>query len=234
VTTTSDLGMQIIREALESYLEPKMAALIVFGALQGQPDENLPQTAEGLMDFARGALALELTRRVGQAEATVVVSNLQAILGAALGSASPPRRRERHRPSQAATHALPDGSGPVKIVVVARSRRLMNQLRAAIGAHLVAAAATSDLKTLEELRRSLGPDVVVIDGQDAADIRPPDLATAMADARGRPLVLIWASDQPWGNAVSRAFDEHGTPFAMIARTEGHEPLLDYVRSRSHG
>lgn len=87
--------------------------------------------------------------------------------------------------------------------------------------------------TLDAVNRALdelGPDVIVIDGQESADISAIDLAAHLGSTREGQLVVVWASDQPWGSAAARALRGKVTT-AEVPRRVGVDAMLDYIRAR---
>ena len=79
----------------------------------------------------------------------------------------------------------------------------------------------------------LTPDVIIVDGQSAADVAPAALADLLALNPDR-LILIWCADQPAGSAVKNALDSRGMNFVAIPRSAGVDPLIDYLRARMSG
>lgn len=224
--------MQVIREALESLLEASVASTVLLEALGHLPDDqDLPTDARALLEFAEGPLRQTLQHHVGGSQTDLTLDSLNHILGTALRAVAAGQPEQAKEASGAKTQALPDNVGPTRLLVVARSERMLNRIKAAVGAHRLAAAASSDIGRTATLRQALSPDIIVVDGQDAPNIDPLDLAADLTNCGEHQVVVIWANDQPWGNAVSGALKRQGCEFAACPRSAGMEPLVDYVRSR---
>jgi chemotaxis response regulator CheB len=123
--------------------------------------------------------------------------------------------------------------GPLKVLVLARSGKLVRKLEVALGPENIGAAAARDEGALSRLEGVLSPDVVIVDGQNAADVSPNALADVLVDNPER-MILIWCADQPAGSAVKNALEARNVDFVAIPRSAGVDPLIDYLRARMSG
>ena len=221
--------MHLIRDALEARVEPALAAKVLFEALDKPDAGEVPQDVESALRFARGPLARTLAHRVGEEAAVLALADLEERLTS--GSSTAPSGRPPSD-TELETRAVSGAEGMVKVLIVSRNRHLVERLGVALGPHRVAATSVSDLETMAQLGGALAPDVIIVDGQNGADIEPADLAQALSPPTDSQLVLVWATDQPWGSAVSKALDEGSLGHVEVPRSEGVDPLLDYLRARS--
>ncbi len=223
-TVSNNTEMRLIRDALEGAVGPADAAKLLFTAL----DEADAEMDADPMDFVRGPLMRILSARLAPEKATELLTLLKETLDPIGGITieevgfedSTTMTRSAHAPS----------SGPLKVLVLSRSNRLVKQLEVALGPESIGAVTAKDETALSRLEGVLTPDVVIIDGQSAADVVPAALAKSLGTDDGR-LILIWCSDQPAGSAVKNALEAHGVDAVAIPRGAGVDPLIDYLRAQ---
>jgi hypothetical protein len=222
---TDKVGMHAIRDALETLVDPLVAARVLFAALD-EPDAEVAGDAEGVMRFARGPLARVLSEEAGFEVVRSLLATLESLIegdGEAPGVV--------WLEADTVTRTLEPVGGPVKVIIVAKSDRLATQLDLALGPTRVAAGVARDLISVSQLSGALAPDVIVVDGQSSPDVAAPELAATLGALKTDPLLIVWAADQPWGSAVVTAMKTHDVDCASIPRDEGVDPLLDYLRAR---
>lgn len=217
--------MHLIRDALEGALGPAEAAKLLFAALD-EPDAEMDADA---LVFVQGPLMRILRGRLVPDQAQELQSLLETALdpvGAitidevGFGEDSTTMTRSVHAPS----------GGPLKVLVLSRSNRLVKQLELALGPGAIGAVSARDETALSRLEGVLTPDVVIVDGQSAADIVPETLAKSLGSSGDR-LILVWCSDQPAGSAVKNSLEAHGVSAVAIPRGAGVDPLIDYLRAQ---
>lgn len=257
----SEVGLSVVRKAIEVHVPEDQAPTVLFEALSELPEgEDIPRTLGALTIFVAGPLARILTQTLGpQKGADAVVGVKKALAAAAIGIApAPPAPADIEvdvsdsdwpdivvddgsessgRETDAAKRptlvmAGDEGSGEaIRVMVIARTARLAQRIRAAFGGHRVSVSFSGRVEDCAERIESFAPSIVIVDGQDAADIRPHDVAQLLVNAPEAVLVLVWASDQPWGSAAVGSLRSSGATFAPVPRSAGVEPMLDYVRAR---
>jgi hypothetical protein len=219
--------MRIVRDLLEEELGPDDAAKLLFTALD-EPDAEME--AEALF-FVRGAMKRVLMAKLGGERAAVLVEKMELALDPMGGITID---ESAFDDSTVLTRSIGGAdSGPLKVLVLARSGKLVRKLEVALGPENIGAAAARDEQSLSRLEGVLSPDVVIVDGQSAADVSPQDLAEVLA-ANPERMILIWCADQPAGSAVKNALEAKGTDFVAIPRSAGVDPLIDYLRARMSG
>jgi len=216
--------MRIVRDILEEDLGPSEAAKLLFAALD-EPDAEMEADT---MLFVRGPMKRILEKRIGTADAVHLVERMESSLDPMGGVTID---ESAFDDSTVMTRALGGGtSGPLKVLVLARSSKLVKMLEVALGPEKIGAAAARDADALSRLAGVLTPDVVIVDGQSAADVPPPELAEALSK-NPSGLILIWCADQPAGSAVKNALESRAMQFVAIPRSAGVDPLIDYLRAR---
>jgi hypothetical protein len=230
-TQIDGLDMHAIRDALEEVLDPDLAARILFEALD-EPDAEVTRDLEGVRQFTHGPLERILEGRLGKAGAARVLKLVDDALDP-LGGITADDAAWLNDDADV-TRAVSGGEGPMNVIVVSRDAKMVERLEVALGPQRIAAATARDPEALAQIGGVLEPDAVIVDGQRGSDIGPPELAGALSSMSKIPLILIWASDQPAGNAVMKALDEWETAYVAIPRSEGVAPLLDYLKARTTG
>ncbi len=228
--------VRIIREALEAVLSPSLTSAVLFEALEESGD-GIPQSHEELRALVRGTLSAVLERRVGAAQASHVLSEIEArLLDDGTSSVqirpSPEARDAGSGPfarEDEATTTIPTARDPVTVVVVAGSRSFASRLSVALGPRRVAPITVATVDDMARL--SVEPAVVVVDSSDFAAIDPTGLARALGTLSATTLRTIWGSDLPYGRTLVAAMSRAGVSCTALDRREGIDPLLDMVRAR---
>lgn len=140
-------------------------------------------------------------------------------------------RTKSKRPTLSISREMYEDQDTVPIVVVARTSRLAQRIRTAFGGHRIEIALSSERDDFAEQLDSLTPEIVIVDGLDAPDLRPQELADLVVSAPVATLTLIWASDQPWGSAAVGSLERVGATFAKVPRSASVDTMLDYIRAR---
>lgn len=250
----------MVRQAIEEHVPKDIAPTVLFEALSELPEgEHIPRTLAALTLFVAGPLTKVLRERFGADKGDETARAVkEALAGAVIGIAPAPAmpseiavtvgdsdwpdivvdeaadesaaEAAEKRPTlvMAGEESLGD---TVRVLVIGRTARLAQRIRAAFGSHRVTVAFSGQIDECASRLESFRPSVVMVDGQDAADIRPADVAQLLLEASEATLVLVWASDQPWGSAAVSSLKRNGATFAAIPRSAGVEPMLDYVRAR---
>ena len=136
----------------------------------------------------------------------------------------------RPPPMAAPAGADPDKRDGLRVLVVARGKRLSFRVVAAFGGHRVIVERCHDLDDVRTKLAELDPALVIVDGEDAADMAPADLATELS-IDDRLFTVVWGSDRFWGSALSAALERHGAHFTPLPLSTDTAPLFDFVRSR---
>ncbi len=214
----------MVRDTLEAEVGPDEAAKLLFAALD-EPDAEME--AEALF-FVRGPMRRILMARMNGEDAAIIIDKMEVALDPMGGITIDESAFED---STVMTRSVGGAdTGPLKVLVLARSGKLVRQLEVALGPENIGAAAARDEQSLSRLEGVLTPDVVIVDGQSAADVSPQALAEVLA-ANPERMILIWCADQPAGSAVKNALEAKDTEFVAIPRSAGVDPLIDYLRAR---
>jgi len=259
--SSSEIGLSVVRKAIEEHVSKEDAPTVLFEALSELPEgEDIPRTLGALTIFIAGPLSKILRQHLGAEEGAKAVEKVKlALTAGAVGIAPAPAtpsdievsvsdsdwpdivvdeqvdvetREEDAEKRPTLVMAGEESVGDaVRVMVVARTARLAQRIRAAFGGHRVSVSFSGRIADCSERLEQFAPSIVIVDGQDAADIRPVDLAQVLTDSPEAVLVLVWASDQPWGSAAVSSLKNSGATFAPVPRSAGVEPMLDYIRAR---
>jgi len=216
--------MRLVRDTLEGAVGPAEAAKLIFAAL----DEADADMAADALDFVWGPLMRIVSSRLDSEKATALLTLLEEALDPIGGIIVEEVGFEDSTTMTRSSHA--PHSGPLKVLVLSRSNRLVRQLEVALGPECIGAVSAKDETALGRLEGVLTPDVVIIDGQSAADVVPEALAKSLGKNDER-LILIWSSDQPAGSAMKNTLEAHGIDAVPIPRSAGVDPLIDYLRAQ---
>jgi hypothetical protein len=217
------LSTQVILEALEGFVDPPVASIVVYLGLEVAEREEPPRGKVELMEFVRGPLYQVLKKKLDdETSAKAVDSILAAIEDAAAGDT---------RAFGGRTMEVSIADGPVRVLVCSTNRVLPVRLRAALGPERVTVANAVDVPTAQSLVEDIRPLVVIVDAA-----APPSTAEGpMADlVRALPAsctLLLWGRELEWGKALAGALTQSEVEFTPVERVEGVEPLLDLIRSR---
>lgn len=231
-------ALQLVREALEGVLTPKIAAAVLLEALEGRGDP--PSTREELLAFVRGPLTEILTRRVGHGEASAVAERLEPVLSIpppnmsslppspGSRSSNPPGRRDRDRDI---TTSMPMAKDPVAVLVVASGSGMATRLGAALGPMRVAAYVRNDVERVRAARAPFPPQILLVDATDFPAIEPETLANVVGEMPVTTVCAIWGAEAPYGRSFFAEMQTRGLTVMALEKREGVEPLLDLIRSR---
>jgi hypothetical protein len=257
-TPAGDVGLSILRTVLEEHVSLEMAPKLLFAALSKLPPEaDIPKVESEVRTFINGPLAQVLHEKLGAEEGGVVHASLIAALTKEAGTLPPPGSPEAEeevwvdvsvppsfgserppafsesRPTlEVDINALRGQTAMLQII--ARTTRLARWIRAAVGGGRVTTTVSTNLSESRERMKVLKPNIIIIDGQDPADVPPGQLAALLEQAPETALVILWASDQPGGSAAAASFETNGNRFVPVPRGAGFEPMLDYIRARVSG
>ncbi len=259
VSGTPELGLSVLRKAIEERKDEAFASSVIFEALSELPEgQDIPKTLAALTIFVAGPLAKVLRKRMPEGRSAEMIEAVKdAVASAAIGvpqaapvpkdlaapsadsdwpevvieepaGSTPPEGEEQKRPTlvMASDESMGD---TVRVMVLSGSPRLAQQIRLAFGDHRVTVSFSSSYDEVTERLESFAPAIVIVDGQNEADIPPASVGVLLTATEA--LVLVWASDQPFGSATVRKLEEEGATFAPIPRKTGVETMLDYVRAR---
>jgi len=266
-STSSEVGLSVVRSAIEGHVGRDRAPTIIFEALSALPEgEDIPRGRGALAAFITGPLTATLKRHFGRESAAGAITSVQSALavatsglapapvpvdidvtfsdsdwpevaveeptdvsgGAKGGEAAAPGSS---RPTISVSREMYEDQDTVSIVVLARTPRLAQRIRTAFGGHRIDIALCSKRHDLAEHLDSLTPEIVIVDGQDAPDLTPQELADLVASAPVATLTVVWASDQPWGSAAVVSLKRIGATFAKVPRSSSVDTMLDYIRAR---
>ena len=259
--SSSEVGLSVVRKAIEAHVPKEQAPTVLFEALSELPEgEDIPRTLGSLTIFVAGPLSKILRRHLGPESGDDAIAGVKAALSAAaVGIAPAPRApidievslsdsdwpdivvdeavesdaeqaEAEKRPTLVMAGERAEGES-IRVMVIARTARLAQRIRAAFGGHRVSVSFSGTIEGCAERLESFAPSIVIVDGQDAADVPASEVAQLLIDAPAALLVLVWASDQPWGSAAVSSLRRSGATFAPVPRSAGVEPMLDYVRAR---
>lgn len=249
--------MEAVRRVLEEELGEGVAESVLFEALLEVAEE--PETSAEVTDFAQGPLRDKLLAREGVDRTRHILRRLLDREEAAdepepvaseppddyaeiiideqpwgrkseKPDSKPPPVRSTFRPPPPAEPEPGTAPQPLKILVVARSKRVAFRIRASFGGHRVSLATADKLNSVRELLATFDPQLAVVDGEDAPEIAPDDIAAELGSDE-RLFLVVWGSDKFWGTAVTAALTRAEARFAPVPSDAGVEPLLDYVRAR---
>jgi hypothetical protein len=260
VSGTSDVGLSVVRKAIEERADEAFASSVIFQALSELPEgEDIPKSLSALTIFVAGPLAKALKKRLTAEESEPMIEAVKdALASAAIGmpkAAPVPKDLDvGGSDSDWPEVVIEEGPGAssaegeeqkrptlvmageesvgdtVRVMVLSGSPRLAQQIRAAFGGHRVTVSFSSRYDETAERLESFSPAIVIIDGQNEPEIPPSEVGTLLT-GRAEALVLVWASDQLWGSAAVRKLEDAGATFAPIPKSTGVESMLDYVRAR---
>jgi len=232
--------------------------MVLFEALSRLAEgDDVPRTADALLAFVEGPLSDVLREKHSPEEASAVLENVrEALSSASIDSGSPSPIDEASPPDapiwvDIAVEGADDlqldpavqtratlkvatavvSGDTLRLMIVSQKARLARWIGAAFGGERVTVTVSARLEECRERMSVFNPKIIVIDGQDTADIRPLDLADLLDGTDEERLVIIWASDQPGGSAASAGFQSRGAAFTEVPRDAGFEPMLDYIRAR---
>jgi len=227
-----DIHLQVIREALEGVVQPKIATEALFEALTDYEPEELadPDTLYTMLTMH---LRASLERRVGAEPANAAIEHVAAVLERILAPSA--AASESDRTTQEfeahATLEIMRGTGPVQLVVCAAGPRLAKHLMAAVGANRVTTATVRNSYETKIVVEEMEPEIFVFDGANLPSDEPDALAAAVKSASANMWIVVWSSDMPEERALMAAFEKRGVPATSFDREEGVGPLIDLIRSR---
>jgi hypothetical protein len=255
---SSDIGLGLVRKALERHIAGGKTPTVLFEALSNLPEsEDVPGTPEELLAFVQGALRATLESRLGKLRAEAAIADVEALLESKtarsasleididvggiertsdwpeviVGDSVPIEEDPFAAERPTFAPAIVGAGRPLRVLIVARTARLAQRIRASFGGHRVTVSFSTTVEDCAQKLDNFVPDVVIVDAQDAARIEPIDLAVRLTGGAEGKLVVVWSSDQPWGSAVARNLDKKNVTLAAVPRATGVEPMLDYIRAR---
>lgn len=217
------LVAHLVRESLESVLEPAVASALLFEALSESGEQELPMEAEPLKGFLTNILAPKLAERLGPRMAEDAVAQLHAIINSALV-------RPQRRPSQLPTANQRVDQGPVRVLVVASTPLLANRLQAALGPEVFASYVAPTAEACSRILGGLRPPIVIIDATCDLPFPLDELVGLLR--RREVLLLVWGADSETGERVTEVLGGPQTSTIGLRVLDGAEHLMDYVLSRS--
>lgn len=224
--------LRLVREHLETVLSPPVAASVLFTALEAG---KMPESALDVARLVDGPLRTVLVARMRQAEVDSVVGDVLSALAPALStSGSVASSPMGYRGDVTLEVPISSTGEAVRLVVMAGSETFAQQIEAALGPLRVTAVT---LRSVLGLRRVLtvavtAPDIVVIDASRFPAIEPTDLADALAAMPATTARIVWGADLPYGESLMREVLARKAQATSIDRSEGVEPILDLIGSRS--
>lgn len=205
-----------LRAVLARELDEKGAAAVLFIGLDRMGD--IPDTPDLWVAFVRTGLHEALLERMGPAEATRLVGELEDVLGGA--TVPPPPEPAK---SAAPTRELPRLEGPSKVLVVASGSRLARTLKAALGSRVVPMA-VGDGSRVANFIDDFEPGVLVVDLTDPIAELSSDVARGLDE---NALVVLWGTG-PEAKQLAEALERRGTRATVFDRREGVAPLVELV------
>lgn len=219
--------IRLIRETLEGVLHPSTASTVFFEALQ-DAGGTLPTEHRDVLALVRGPLKTRLTERVGQADASAMLGQLEAMLATIAPERAPRKRPSRHDEQ---TRNLVISDEVLPIFVLSSGRELSEQLKAALGPAVMSAVPAEDQGQLETRLSQIAPAMVLIDAANFPAIEPEILVDLLAPLSPDVVKALWGADLPYGQGVMEAAQRRGVGVTPFDRAEGAAPIIDVIRSR---
>jgi hypothetical protein len=219
-----EAGLHLIREAIEGVVAPKMAAAILFDALELEGSDSLPSSKDALLAFVLGSLRAVVIRRLGTAEASEVVQRIKKTVETVSEAG------DGGRVSSVATLEIEVGTGPVRVLVLSKTTSMAVRLRAALGGFQIQVASASDTGAARTVGKRLDPEIIVID----ADAPISDADGVMLFIETLPMTstsVLWGEDQTFGRTLKHEAVQRRVKLTTVDRSEGVDPVLDLIRSR---
>lgn len=228
--------LQLVRDRLGTAVGEDAAAAAFMAALDLQGGGRLPRTSEEIGRFVRGPLHRTLTQLVGEATAARVTSRLMAGSREAEVSVVPdaevsgPRLR---RPGASILDATTVGrrTGPVRLIVIARSARLAERLRLSVGADDVAVGVAPDPQAGGRLAFEIDASLVIIDGTDVPAGGADEFVDGLGGLPDDVLLLLWTEGGPDADKLQAGLEFCSLRVAILDRREGVQPLIDMIRAQ---
>lgn len=227
-----EVHLQVIREALEGVVEPKIATEALFAALADyEPDELSDPDALNTMVTMHLRAALE--KRVGAASANAAIEHVSGLLATILArpAATSDGERATLEWELHSTLEIMRGTGPVQLVVCAGGPRLAKHLLSAVGPSRVTTATVRNAYETKIVVEGMEPEIFVFDGANLPADEPDALAAAVKSASANMWIVMWSADMPEERALMAAFERKNVPATSFDREEGIGPLIDLIRSR---
>ncbi|MEM9072300.1 MAG: hypothetical protein AAGE52_27580 [Myxococcota bacterium] len=213
--------LTVIREVLEGMLAPKVAAAVLFSALDSMQEEPLDRNA--WVGFVNGPLRDTLRSRAGEELANDLLGRIGMILGTQAEPAQRPQRR-----SQAPTSRFRTTQGPARVLVVAASGRLARLLKASLGSQIVPMV-LNDPRRLDAFIKDFEPTLLLADVTDPVRFLP-SLPKLSKPLDSDVIAVIWDEETPTGEGLNEGFDAEGRRCVWVNRQEGIDPIVDLIRA----
>lgn len=226
-----DVHLQVIREALEGIVQPKLASEALFEALAHYEPEELADR-DAMSTLVSMHLRDALAKRVGTDAADGAIEHISQILATILAAPAPgPQDRATLEWETHSTLEIMRGTGPVQLVVCAANARLANHLSAAVGASRLITATVRDAYEAKIVVEGMEPEIFLFDGANLPADKPDALASSVKKASANMWIVVWSADMPEERALMSALHQRSVNVTSFDREEGVGPLIDLIRSR---
>jgi len=223
--------LQLVRDRLGIALGEDAAAAVFMAALEIYGG-RLPRTVEQVERFVDGPLRTSLTQLADQGTADRVV---QRLLSGSLSTVPPGIEVSGTHPRRPASvleeTTVGARTGPVRLVVIARSPRLAERLRLSVGADDVAVGVATDPQQGGRLAHEVNASMVIIDGTDVPPGGADDYVDGLGGLASDVLLLLWTEGGPEAERLQTGLEFCSLRVTVMDRREGVHPLIDIVRSR---
>ena len=190
-----ELGLYLVRNALESVIDPDQTCLVMLDALLDTNEEQSP-ALDKLSEWVEQKLGAAVLRRLGAQVGEEVLQQLTEALFAKGGG--------RVGGQAAITVPLPRGGSRVNLLVVAASERLARVLSGGLGMQRYSVHFAPELGLARSRWLQAAPRAVIWDATAPILASTADCAALVIESPTPALQIVWAAEQPWSSQLNDA------------------------------
>ncbi len=226
-----ELRIQMVREALEVVVEPKVASQALLHALARSSVGELGRE-EDLLAFVGGPLRQALEQRINQALSDEAVDVVLRHLHATVPQLSAPQKSGFGGAGKVAapdvTARVTVGQAPPRVLVISDEPRIGRGLRAAFAPERIAVATTSYTARLGQLLLGLRPTWVIAEVKSLPVEQGAAFAKSLADDAPGVWCILWGARGALGE-ISSELKECEVRCTPLDPDEGVDALVDLLR-----